>query len=196
MAATVYASTADVQDRMAREMPENERAICQALLEDAAVMIDAYAQKAASEAKKIVFVKDDDKKRFEANVVYKNELIDIAVLKIDVSNMPYLSISDSVKPLKIGTEIVILGYPSGTDVSENVSAFEGKVSNFIGGIKSYITDAIAAPGSSGGALIAKKDGKVYGVLRGGYKETLGVDINASSDIRDLFKQDDIIIEYN
>ena len=148
-----------------------------------------------TEAKKIVFVKDDDKKKFEANVVYKNELIDIAVLKIDVSNMPYLSISDSVRPLKIGTEIVILGYPSGTDVSENVSAFEGKVSNFIGGIKSYITDAIAAPGSSGGALIAKKDGKVYGVLRGGYKETLGVDINASSDIRDLFKQDDIIIEY-
>lgn len=148
-----------------------------------------------TEAKKIVFVKDDDKKKFEANVVYKNELIDIAVLKIDVSKMPYLSISDSVRPLKIGTEIVILGYPSGTDVSENVSAFEGKVSNFIGGIKSYITDAIAAPGSSGGALIAKKDGKVYGVLRGGYKETLGVDINASSDIRDLFKQTDIIIEY-
>ena len=54
MAATVYASTADVQDRMAREMPENERAICQALLEDAAVMIDAYAQKAAAEAKKVV----------------------------------------------------------------------------------------------------------------------------------------------
>ncbi len=149
-----------------------------------------------TEAKKIVFVKDDDKKKFEANVVYKNELIDIAVLKIDVSNMPYLSISDSVRPLKIGTEIVILGYPSGTDVSENVSAFEGKISNYIGGIKSYITDAIAAPGSSGGALIAKKDGKVYGVLRGGYKETLGVDINASSDIRDLFKQNDIVIEYN
>ena len=54
MAATVYASTADVQDRMAREMPENERAICQALLEDAAVMIDAYAQKAEAEAKKVV----------------------------------------------------------------------------------------------------------------------------------------------
>lgn len=54
MAATVYASTADVQDRMAREMPENERAICQALLEDAAVMIDAYAQTAAAEAKKVV----------------------------------------------------------------------------------------------------------------------------------------------
>ena len=36
--------------------------------------------------------------------------------------------SFSVKPLKIGTEIVILGYPSGTDVSENVSAFEGKIS--------------------------------------------------------------------
>lgn len=149
-----------------------------------------------TEAKKIVFVKDDDKEKYEAHVVYKNEPIDIAVLKIEVDDMPYLSISDSVKPLKIGTEIVIMGYPSGMDLSENVSAFEGKISNYINSKRTYITDAIAAPGSSGGALIAKKDGKVYGLLQGGYKETIGVDINASSDIRNLFKQNDVVIEYN
>lgn len=149
-----------------------------------------------TEANKISFVKDDDKKEFEADVIYKNDLIDIAILKIDANDMPYLSISDSVRPLKVGEEIVIMAYPSGTEISDNVSAFEGKVSNFINANKTYITDAVAAPGSSGGALIAKKDGKVYGVLQGGYKEILEVDINASFDIRNLFKQNDLVIEFN
>lgn len=97
---------------------------------------------------------------------------------------------------KVVEEIVIMAYPSGTEISDNVSAFEGKVSNFINANKTYITDAVAAPGSSGGALIAKKDGKVYGVLQGGYKEVLEVDINASFDIRNLFKQNDLVIEFN
>lgn len=149
-----------------------------------------------TDANKISFVKDDDKKEFEANVIYKNDLIDIAILKIDANDMPYLSISDSVRPLKVGAEIVIMAYPSGTDISDNISAFEGKVSNFNNANKTYITDAVAAPGSSGGALVAKKDGKVYGVLQGGYKETLDVDINASFDIRNLFKQNDLVIEFN
>lgn len=148
-----------------------------------------------TETKKITFVKDDDKMEYEATVIYKNEQIDIAILKIDCHNMPYLFISDSVKPLKIGDEIVILGYPSGTDISRNVSAFEGKVSNLISGNNTYITDAVAAPGSSGGALIAKNNGKVYGILKGGFKETLGVDINVSTDVRNLYNQNDIVIEY-
>lgn len=148
-----------------------------------------------TKANKITFVKDDDKMEYEADVIYKNEQIDFAVLKIDSNNMPYLLISDSVRPLKIGDEIVIMGYPSGIDISRNVSAFEGKVSNLLSGNNTYITDAVAAPGSSGGALIAKKDGKVYGLLKGGYKETIGVDINASVDIRNLFSQHDIVIEY-
>ena len=149
-----------------------------------------------TEANKISFVKDDDKKEYEASVIYKNDLIDIAILKIDANDMPCLSISDSVRPLKVGAEIVIMAYPSGTDISDNISAFEGKVSNFNNANKTYITDAVAAPGSSGGALVAKKDGKVYGVLQGGYKETLEVDVNASFDIRNLFKQNDLVIEFN
>ena len=148
-----------------------------------------------AEANLITFVRDDNKMEYKAVVVYYNRRIDIAILKIDVKDVPYLLITDSMRPLKVGTEIIILGYPSGTDISENVSAFEGKISNVNKERKSYITDAVAAPGSSGGALISKKDGEVYGILQGGFKETLGIDVNTSIDIRVLFEQNDISVDF-
>ena len=49
-----YASVQDVQSRMARTMSSSEQSICGVLLQDAAVMIDAYALNASEDAKKIV----------------------------------------------------------------------------------------------------------------------------------------------
>lgn len=49
-----YATTADVQDRMLREMDADEKAVCSALLDDAAVLIDAYNAAAGTDAKKLV----------------------------------------------------------------------------------------------------------------------------------------------
>lgn len=49
-----YAIPADVQARTARDLTADELNLCQALLEDAAVMIDASAPGAASAAKLVV----------------------------------------------------------------------------------------------------------------------------------------------
>lgn len=49
-----YATTADVQSRMTRTMTAEELTICEALLDDAAVLIDAYGSSAADEIKKVV----------------------------------------------------------------------------------------------------------------------------------------------
>lgn len=54
MAATTYATVSDVQARMTRTLSSAEQTLCGTLLEDAAVMIDEYAQGAAADAKKIV----------------------------------------------------------------------------------------------------------------------------------------------
>lgn len=51
---TTYASVSDVQARMTRSMSSAEQTLCGVLLQDAAVMIDAYALLAAADAKKIV----------------------------------------------------------------------------------------------------------------------------------------------
>lgn len=51
---TTYATPSDVQARMTRTMGSDEQAVCQKLLEDAAVIIDAYNVNAAADAKLVV----------------------------------------------------------------------------------------------------------------------------------------------
>ena len=54
MAETTYATVDDVQARMTRDLSTDEQAVCTALLQDAAVMIDAIASGAADDAKLVV----------------------------------------------------------------------------------------------------------------------------------------------
>ena len=49
-----YATVQDVQARMVRDLSEDEQSVCSALLDDAAVMIDAAAANASADAKKVV----------------------------------------------------------------------------------------------------------------------------------------------
>ena len=49
-----YATVADVQDRLAWTMSEDQENTCTVLLDDAAVLIDAAALNASAEAKKVV----------------------------------------------------------------------------------------------------------------------------------------------
>lgn len=49
-----YATVTDIQNRIAGEMTEEQQGICESLLDDAAVVIDAYNSDASSDAKKVV----------------------------------------------------------------------------------------------------------------------------------------------
>ena len=49
-----YATVSDVQDRMSRQMTPAEEAVCEALLEDAGVIIDSYNPDACADSKKVV----------------------------------------------------------------------------------------------------------------------------------------------
>lgn len=49
-----YATVEDVQARMTRTMSESEQAICATMLDDAAVIIDAFNEAASDDSKKIV----------------------------------------------------------------------------------------------------------------------------------------------
>ena len=52
-----YATTSDVQDRMTRQMSSTEQSVCANLLDDAAVIIDAYNSTADTELKGLVSVR-------------------------------------------------------------------------------------------------------------------------------------------
>ena len=49
-----YASVEDVQSRMTRTLSEDEEDVCEALLDDAAVLIDAFAESAEADKKLVV----------------------------------------------------------------------------------------------------------------------------------------------
>lgn len=52
-----YATSTDIQNRITRTLSEGELAVCDVLLEDAAVMIDAVAPNASDEVKALVSCK-------------------------------------------------------------------------------------------------------------------------------------------
>lgn len=52
-----YARVSDVQDRMTRNLTEAEQTVCTNLLDDAAIIIDAYNKDADTDAKKLVSVR-------------------------------------------------------------------------------------------------------------------------------------------
>ena len=52
-----YATVNDVQDRMTRQMSAAEQGVCSTLLDDAAVIIDAYNSEADAGAKNLVSVR-------------------------------------------------------------------------------------------------------------------------------------------
>lgn len=49
-----YATVEEVQSRMTRDLSQQEQQICQALLDDVAILIDAYNSAAAADIKKVV----------------------------------------------------------------------------------------------------------------------------------------------
>ena len=49
-----YATVSDVQARMTRTMSSDEQTVCGVMLDDAAVIIDAYNANASADAKKVV----------------------------------------------------------------------------------------------------------------------------------------------
>lgn len=107
---------------------------------------------------------------YKANILYISDKIDIAVLKIDVNNVPYLKFGNSDN-LQIGEPVVAIGNAlaqfSNSVSSGIVSGLSRTITANSGGTIEQLerviqTDAAINPGNSGGPLINRK-GEVIGV---------------------------------
>jgi putative serine protease PepD len=103
-----------------------------------------------------------------ATIVGRDTIYDLAVLKIQMGNLPVIAFGDSSK-LSIGDPVVAIGSPLGlssTVTSGIVSALNRPVTTGNVGAESYIdaiqTDAAINPGNSGGALLDAQ-GRIVGV---------------------------------
>jgi serine protease Do len=109
-----------------------------------------------------------DKRQFDAEVVGTDPLTDLAVVKIEASNLPVAYLGDS-DDLKVGQWVMAIGNPlslTSTVTAGIVSAIGRGQLGLIRdsyGVENFIqTDAAINPGNSGGALV-DLSGSVIGV---------------------------------
>lgn len=89
---------------------------------------------------------------------------DLAVIKVDGTDFPFLTLGDSEK-LEVGEWVVAIGNPYGLEASLTagvVSAKKRKEIGVLAGGELIQTDAVINPGSSGGPLLNLK-GEVVGI---------------------------------
>ncbi|MDX1618938.1 MAG: DegQ family serine endoprotease [Balneolaceae bacterium] len=105
----------------------------------------------------------------KAQLVGTDPQTDVAVLKIEGSNLPTIDLGDSEK-LRVGEFVLAIGSPFGENLAHSVSfgIVSGKgrsigLAQRTGGYEDFIqTDAAINPGNSGGALI-NMDGELIGI---------------------------------
>jgi serine protease Do len=104
-----------------------------------------------------------DKREFDAKVIGADQKTDLALLKIEASNLPSLKFGDS-DALQVGDWVLAIGNPLGLShtVTAGIVSAKGRTLG-IGPYEQYIqTDASINPGNSGGPLI-NTAGEVVGV---------------------------------
>jgi serine protease Do len=105
-----------------------------------------------------------DKREFKARVVGTDPRTDIAVLKIDGSNFPVLTLADSSK-VEVGDIVLAIGNPFGVGqtVTAGIVSATGRGNLGIEQVEDFIqTDAPINPGNSGGALV-DDEGHLIGI---------------------------------
>lgn len=137
-----------------------------------------------------VLVKLKDGREFKAKVTGTDEKTDVAVVKIEATNLPVAQLGDSDK-LRVGEFAFAIGAPFRLDYTFTYGVVSGKGRSKLlatGGyqISDYIqTDASINPGNSGGPL-CDIDGRVIGMntLINGLNRGLGfaIPINLANEI--------------
>ena len=105
-----------------------------------------------------------DKHEFKARVVGTDPETDIAVLKIDATNLPAITIGDSSK-IQVGDTVLAIGDPFGVGetVTSGIVSAMGRTNLGIEDYEDFIqTDAPINPGNSGGALVNDR-GELIGI---------------------------------
>jgi len=124
---------------------------------DGYVMTNAHVVDGADE----VFVTLTDKREFKAKVLGADARTDVAVLKIEGANLPFLLMGDSDK-IRAGEWVIAIGSPFNLENTVTAGIISAK-SRDTGEYLNFIQSDVAVnPGNSGGPLINMR-GEVIGI---------------------------------
>jgi serine protease Do len=147
---------------------------------DGYIMTNAHVVKGATE----VTVRMTDRREYTAKVVGVDTKSDIAIIKINATDLPTVKIGDS-RQLKVGEWVLAIGAPFGFENSATAGIVSAKGRTLDTGYVPFIqTDVPINPGNSGGPLFNMK-GEVVGInsqiysRSGGY---MGVSFSIPIDV--------------
>jgi serine protease Do len=115
----------------------------------------------------------EPEKKYQAKVISRDPISDIAILKINAENLPYLELGDSDK-IELGEEVIAVGNALGefhdtisfgivSGMSRAITAYGGLIDGQGAQLRGLIqTDAAINPGNSGGPLV-NMEGKAIGI---------------------------------
>ena len=118
-----------------------------------------------------IYVTLTDKREFKAKLIGVDDRTDIAVVKIQASNLPIVAIGDSNK-VRVGEWVVAIGSPFGLDNTVTAGIVSSKSRNTGDYLPFIQTDVAVNPGNSGGPLI-NMQGEVIGINSQIYSRTGG-----------------------
>ena len=127
---------------------------------DGLILTNSHVVKDANE----ITVALNDGREFSGKVVGQDPNTDVALVRIDAKDLPYLTLGDS-NQLEVGQWVVAIGNPLGLQASLTVGVVSAKGRNNLDivRIEDFIqTDAAINRGNSGGPLL-NLDGEVIGI---------------------------------
>lgn len=124
---------------------------------DGYILTNAHVVEGASD----IYVTLTDKREFKAKVVGSDERTDLALIKIDATNLPKMPIGDS-KAIRVGQWVLAIGSPFGLENTVTAGIVSAK-SRDTGDYLPFIqTDTAVNLGNSGGPLVNMR-GEAIGV---------------------------------
>ncbi|HVK95897.1 MAG TPA: DegQ family serine endoprotease [Noviherbaspirillum sp.] len=108
-----------------------------------------------------VYVTLTDKREFKAKIIGMDKRTDVAVVRIDGTNLPRLTIGDPNK-LRVGEWVIAIGSPFGLDNTVTSGIISAKARDTGDYLPLIQTDVAVNPGNSGGPLINMR-GEVVGI---------------------------------
>ncbi len=144
-----------------------------------------------------VIVRLKDGRELEAKLIGSDQRSDVAVIKIDAKDLPFIPLANSDR-LEVGEWVLAFGSPFGLvdTMTAGIVSAKGRTSVGIADYENFIqTDAAINPGNSGGPLV-NLDGQVVGIntaiasRSGGYQGIgFAIPINLAKNVRDQLQSD-------
>lgn len=108
-----------------------------------------------------VYVTLTDKREYKAKIIGVDKRTDVAIVKVEGSNLPRLTIGDPNK-LRVGEWVIAIGSPFGLDNTVTAGIISAKARDTGDYLPLIQTDVAVNPGNSGGPLINMR-GEVVGI---------------------------------